>query len=96
MIYEFCHQRLGKFGIGSRLKKVILSGCANITDATLIRLAMAQHQSLQVSRLLVIVTVCNYCMMSECFARMIMYRDLSIDCALVGREQNVQSGARGS
>ena len=43
-----CSHRLGKFGIGRHLKKVVLSGCANITDATLVRLAMAQHQSLQV------------------------------------------------
>ena len=47
-ILLFCC-RLGKFGIGRKLRVVNLSGCVNITDATLARLAMAQHQSLAAS-----------------------------------------------
>ena len=33
--------RLGKNGCGSKLKSINLSGCVNITDATMVRLAMA-------------------------------------------------------
>ena len=45
--FEDCrlHFSLGRNGVGSNLKWVHLGGCANVTDATLMRLALALSQA---------------------------------------------------